>query len=79
MEKFREVVFDFSKAGTTLATYDHRGHGFSTRMLDPEKHKGTYVESFDDYANDMALMVDKAKTLFPGTEVVVYIDQWVEP
>ena len=48
--KYKEVVFDLYNNGYSVFIHDHRGQGFSDRLLS-NPHKG-YVDSFDDYVND---------------------------
>lgn len=49
--KYAETIFEFYTAGYDVFALDHRGQGFSQRMLsDPQIG---YVEHFDDYAEDL--------------------------
>ncbi len=54
--KYKELSFDLFQQGYNLFLIDHRGQGLSQRLLD-NSHKG-YVESFDDYVNDLANFID---------------------
>ena len=48
--KYKEVVFDLYNNGYSVFIHDHRGQGFSERLL-TNPHKG-YVEQFDHYVED---------------------------
>ncbi len=48
--KYSEVIYDLRDLGYTVFVIDHRGQGFSQKLLsDPEK---THVEQFDHYVQD---------------------------
>ncbi|WP_143871062.1 alpha/beta fold hydrolase [Catenovulum sediminis] len=50
-KKYQEVCFDLFQQGCNIFSIDHRGQGFSQRLLsDPEKG---YVRDFADYAKDL--------------------------
>jgi len=53
--KYQELAYDFYKQGYNIYLIDHRGQGISQRLLS-DKHKG-YVESFDDYVDDLHIFV----------------------
>ncbi len=56
-EKFREVSYYFFKEGYSVFTPDLRGHGKSCRT---SKKTGTVnADSFDDYAKDLEMLIDK--------------------
>ena len=50
-EKLRELVWYFLKAGFSVFSYDHRGHGQSLREL--EDHTVAHVKFFSEYVNDL--------------------------
>lgn len=54
--KYQEVVADFVRQKYSVYVYDHRGQGFSQRLLEDEPEKG-HVERFDDYVNDLQTFV----------------------
>lgn len=54
--KYAELIYDLRQAGFSIYILDHRGQGFSGRMLD-DPHKG-HVESFEDYVTDLKTFVD---------------------
>jgi lysophospholipase len=62
MLKYAETLHAFRAlraAGYAVITYDHRGQGFSDRMLaDSEK---SYVEHFDDYVKDLVKVTDSMR------------------
>jgi lysophospholipase len=49
--KYAELLLDLAPAGYTLYILDHRGQGFSGRLL-ADPHKG-HVERFEDYVEDL--------------------------
>lgn len=49
--KYKELVFDLYRLGYSVYIHDHRGQGFSQRLLD-DPQKG-HVEHFDDYVADL--------------------------
>lgn len=49
--KYAELIYDLREAGFSIYSLDHRGQGFSGRMLD-DPQKG-HVESFEDYVADL--------------------------
>ena len=55
--KYKEVVFNFFSGGYNVFIYDHRGQGFSDRLVD-DREKG-YVLSFNDYVQDLNVIYDR--------------------
>ncbi|OAE48361.1 alpha/beta fold hydrolase [Agrobacterium tumefaciens] len=70
--KYREVIYDLWHAGFQIYILDHRGQGFSDRLVFPDKaqqsdpsavkrvHDLGYVEHFEDYVADLKTFVDRA-------------------
>jgi lysophospholipase len=54
--KYQNLAFDFFNRGYNVFIIDHRGQGYSQRLLE-NNHKG-YVKKFQDYVNDLAFFVD---------------------
>ena len=54
--KYQEVVADFVRQKYSVYVYDHRGQGFSERLLPAEPEKG-HVGDFDDYVVDLQTFV----------------------
>ncbi len=55
--KYRELAYDLYRQGYSLYLYDHRGQGFSGRLLgDPQKG---HVQAFDDYVQDLKRFHDQ--------------------
>lgn len=50
--KYPEVAYDLFYSGYDVMIIDHRGQGFSGRLL-PDKHRG-HVVNFSDYVDDFA-------------------------
>ncbi len=54
--KYAELVYDLRNTGFSIYIMDHRGVGFSGRMLeDPEK---IYVKRYTDYVDDLGIFMD---------------------
>ncbi|PJG85986.1 alpha/beta fold hydrolase [Conservatibacter flavescens] len=63
MLKWTEVAFDFYHQGYDVLVFDHRGQGYSQRLLaDPEKG---YIDEFRFYAEDMHKIIENVTALFP--------------
>ncbi|WP_044469531.1 alpha/beta fold hydrolase [Mannheimia massilioguelmaensis] len=56
--KWTEVAFDFYHHGYDVLTFDHRGQGYSERLL-ADKDKG-YIDEFRFYTEDMARVIQEA-------------------
>ncbi len=54
--KYKEVIYDLFKNGYSVYIHDHRGQGFSGRML-PDMDMG-YVDEFQNYISDMKYFYD---------------------
>jgi lysophospholipase len=54
--KYKELVFDLSRQRYSVYIHDHRGQGFSDRILRDERQKG-HVDKFDDYVTDLDTFV----------------------
>ncbi len=54
--KYREVINELTAAGFSVYTFDHRGQGFSGRML-ADPHKG-HVDCFADYVDDFHFFLE---------------------
>ncbi|MBY3143803.1 alpha/beta fold hydrolase [Rhizobium laguerreae] len=69
--KYREIVYDLWQEGYQVYILDHRGQGFSERLIRPNKtqeldpqavkrvHDLGYVENFDDFVDDLKTFVEK--------------------
>lgn len=56
MIKYKEMIYDLNRNGYSVFIHDHRGQGFSSRLLaDPMIG---YVEEFDDYVADLKTFFD---------------------
>jgi lysophospholipase len=55
--KYRELTYDLYRNGYSVYMYEHRGHGFSERML-AEKDV-VYVDDFMNYVLDMNRFIDQ--------------------
>jgi len=54
--KYKEVIYDLFNNGYSVYIHDHRGQGFSGRML-PDPDMG-YVDEFQNYIDDMKYFYD---------------------
>lgn len=57
IEKYGELFYDLRNSECAIYSFDHRGQGYSTRLL-ADSQKG-HVESFDDFVDDLKLFLDK--------------------
>ena len=60
--KYKEVVFDLNRQGYDIYLIDHRGQGFSDRLIsDPHRghvvHFEDYVSDFDTYVSSLNLSI----------------------
>ncbi len=68
IEKYFETIEDFLKMGFTVLAVDPRGQGLSDRLLpDPLK---SYVGNFQDYADDLAFVIDELGVLLPKPQIL---------
>ena len=56
--KYQEVVADLVRQRYSVYIHDHRGQGFSQRLLPDEPHKG-HVVDFEDYVDDLQTFIDQ--------------------
>ena len=64
MVKYKELIYDLNHNGYSVYILDHRGQGFSGRMV-ADVQMG-YVDAFDNYAHDLHhFIVKKVKTRKP--------------
>jgi len=56
MVKYQELIYDLNKNGYDVYILDHRGQGYSQRLL-KDKQMG-YVDNFFHYVDDMKFFVD---------------------
>lgn len=68
--KYQEVVADLVRQGYSAYVYDHRGQGFSERLLPDEPEKG-HVRRFDDYVDDLQTFVDKVVRKTPNRRLLL--------
>jgi lysophospholipase len=69
IEKFLETAEELTARGFAVLILDPRGQGLSTRLLpDPLK---CYVDSFEDYCDDLAFVVNAFKSDLPRPHVLM--------
>lgn len=67
--KYQDVAFELNNAGYSVLIFDHRGQGFSGRLLsDPRKG---HVETFDDYVSDLKTLFDEHVEIEEGKPVAI--------
>lgn len=69
IEKYLETAADFIKRGFNILIVDPRGQGLSDRLLE-DKMK-SYVDSFQDYADDLAYVAEELSSLLPKPHIVM--------
>jgi len=55
--KYAELVYDLRELGYSFYLMDHRGMGFSERMIKEDTQR-VHVERFNDYVKDVKLFID---------------------
>lgn len=63
--KYQELVYDLNRQRYSVFIHDHRGQGFSDRLLADDRHKG-HVADFDDYVRDLDTFVRRVVLATPG-------------
>jgi lysophospholipase len=69
IEKYLETAEDFIARGFTVLIMDPRGQGLSARLL-PDRLR-SYVDDFQDYADDLAGVVESFKPHLPKPHILV--------
>jgi lysophospholipase len=67
--KYKEVIYDLFNNGYSVYIHDHRGQGFSGRMID--EHDMGFVDKFQYYVNDMKMFY--LTTLEPNNHEKKYL------
>ena len=69
IEKYLETVVDLTARGFTVLVMDPRGQGLSQRLInDPLK---SYVDNFQDYADDLAGLTAQFSPLLPKPHIIM--------
>ena len=83
--KYAELIYDLKEPGLSFYLMDHRGMGFSERILDHDRDK-VFVKNFDNYVIDLKTFINtvvkrkKYKKLFlishstGGTIAALYLE-----
>jgi len=61
MLKWTELAYDFYQQGYDVLLFDHRGQGYSQRIIPQKGH----LDEFRFYAEDMAEIIDNLTALYP--------------
>ena len=69
IEKYLETATDFIDRGFNVLIVDPRGQGLSSRILE-DKMK-SYVDSFQDYADDLAFATHELSSYLPKPHIVM--------
>jgi lysophospholipase len=67
---YAEPIYDLAQAGYSIYAFDHRGQGFSGRLL--ANTQIGHVEHFDDYVDDMKTFVDTVVNTTPHTRRYIF-------
>ena len=57
MVKYQELIYDFNQNGYSVYILDHRGQGYSQRLL--EETQIGHIRDFENYVRDLKYFVDK--------------------
>ncbi|MHC1749694.1 MAG: lysophospholipase [Cellulosilyticaceae bacterium] len=57
IEKYNELIYYFAKNGYSVYIPSHRGHGYSTRMV--EDLSMVHIDDFDSYVNDLSKLIEE--------------------
>lgn len=60
--KWTEVAYDIYQQGYDVLVFDHRGQGYSDRLL-PDSDKG-YIDEFSFYADDMDIVIETVNSKY---------------
>lgn len=60
--KWTELAYDFYQQGYDVLVFDHRGQGYSQRLL--KDHDKGYIDEFRFYADDLAILLAKITSLY---------------
>ena len=66
MLKWTELAYDFYQQGYDVLLFDHRGQGYSQRIIPQKGH----LDEFRFYTDDMAKIIEKTTALFTCSHVV---------
>jgi lysophospholipase len=69
IEKYLETATDLLERGFNILIVDPRGQGLSDRLLE-DKMK-SYVDSFQDYADDLAFVTEELSSFLPKPHIVM--------
>jgi lysophospholipase len=67
---YAEPAYDLAQQGYSVYVYDHRGQGFSGRLL--TNTQIGHVEHFDDYVDDMKTFVDTVVNAKPHAKKYIF-------
>lgn len=66
--RYFELAYDLKDLGYDTYLFDHRGQGFSDRLL-PDGQKG-HVDSFDDYVKDLNKFIEEKLTNYEQVDII---------
>ena len=64
MLKWTELAYDFYQQGYDVLLFDHRGQGYSQRIIPQKGH----LDEFRFYTDDMAKIIEKTTALYEQTQ-----------
>lgn len=68
--KYAELAYDLRELGCAFYLMDHRGMGFSERMIEDDSQR-VHVNRFDDYVEDVKIFMDTVVNRIPQQKVMV--------
>lgn len=70
VQKYKEVIYYFHKAGYSVSLLDHRGHGYSDGLID-EPHS-VHIDSYLTYIQDFKNFMDQIVMTDPNEDYLLY-------
>ncbi len=72
--KYAELIYDLRDLGLTIYIMEHRGHGYSDRILSntEKERRKIYIKKFDNYVADLKIFYDSVVTASDHEKLFVF-------
>jgi len=72
--KYAELIYDLRDLGLTIYIMEHRGHGYSDRILDrtDKERRKIYIKKFDNYVADLKIFYDTVVTATEHEQLFIF-------